>query len=91
MTKYRKKPVEIEAWPIQSLLEVASIDINSLPARVLDAVKDDVLEFKEGRIVIATLEGVMVGMAVDVLIQGVEGEFYPCARGIFDKTYEEVE
>lgn len=37
-----------------------------------------------------TLEGKMHGMAGDYLIEGVEGERYPCAKRIFEKTYDEV-
>ena len=35
-----------------------------------------------------TLEGIMKGEPGDMLIQGVEGEFYPCKLEIFNKTYE---
>lgn len=35
-----------------------------------------------------TLEGVMEGKAGDFLMLGVNGEYYPCARDIFLKTYE---
>ncbi len=45
---------------------------------------------RDGRMVIATLEG---GHWVDLndwIIQGVQGEFYPCKPDIFDMTYEAV-
>lgn len=36
---------------------------------------------------IETLEGDMLGNTGDWLIQGVEGEFYPCKDSVFRKTY----
>lgn len=38
---------------------------------------------------VETLEGVMRGKAGDFLIEGLQGEVYPCAREIFMKSYEE--
>lgn len=35
-----------------------------------------------------TLEGAMHGKPGDYLVCGVEGEFYPVAKRIFEKTYE---
>ncbi len=40
---------------------------------------------------ISTLEGQMSVSIGDWVIQGVEGELYPCKPDIFEKTYEEVE
>ena len=42
---------------------------------------------KEG-MPIETLEGTMLLSFGDVLIKGINGEFYPCKRDIFDKTYD---
>lgn len=39
---------------------------------------------------VETLEGVMEGSAGDWLIEGIEGELYPCKDSIFRATYEEV-
>lgn len=41
-------------------------------------------------VIIKTLEGEMLGNTGDYLIQGIEGEFYPCKPEIFNKTYEKV-
>ena len=38
---------------------------------------------------VETLEGVMYGSLGDYLIQGIKGELYPCARDIFEESYEE--
>lgn len=37
-----------------------------------------------------TLEGQMTGQPGDYLIIGIKGERYPCAKAIFEETYEEV-
>jgi hypothetical protein len=37
---------------------------------------------------IKTLEGVMTANIGDWIIQGVNGEIYPCKPDIFEKTYE---
>jgi len=37
---------------------------------------------------VETLEGTMRGDQGDILIEGVEGELYPCDAGIFYETYE---
>lgn len=43
---------------------------------------------RDGRMMIATLEGYHHVDVGDWVIRGVEGEFYPCKPGIFEKTYE---
>lgn len=42
----------------------------------------------ECEVMIKTPEGNMRGAPGDWLIQGVEGEYYPCKHDIFKKTYE---
>lgn len=37
---------------------------------------------------IETLEGTMTARLGDWIIQGVQGEFYPCKPDIFEQTYE---
>lgn len=39
---------------------------------------------------VQTLEGDMKISIGDFVIEGVNGEFYPCKPDIFEKTYEEV-
>ena len=45
---------------------------------------------RDGRMVIATLEGGHWADLGDYVIRGVQGEFYPCKPDIFAATYEEV-
>lgn len=80
MTKYRKKPVVIEAEQFLN-----SADIHEFcKDKVREPVGKNYLE-------IETLEGIMRANEGDYIIKGVNGEFYPCKPDIFEKTYELVE
>ena len=85
--KFKKKPVEIDAWLISDLLEA-----DKLPEDIKAAVGLNILrishEFKSVRVF--TLDGVMMGDSTDWLIKGINGEFYPCKPDIFAATYEVV-
>ena len=45
---------------------------------------------RKNYIKIHTLEGEYTASPGDIIIKGVEGEFYPCKQNIFKKTYDEV-
>ena len=45
-------------------------------------------EFRDGELVIATLEGPLHASNGDWIIKGVKGEFYPCKPDIFELTYQ---
>ncbi len=81
MTKYRKKPVIIEA--IQYLREE---NLSSC----MDFCPDMVFNAKDNEYDIKTLEGNMKVSKGDYIIKGVQGEFYPCKPDIFEMTYEKV-
>lgn len=40
---------------------------------------------------IPTLEGTMIAGAGDYVIEGINGEYYPCKADIFHKSYEAIE
>lgn len=81
--KYRKKPIVIEAFRF-------CID-EEMPDWVSDAVtRNDIRTYKDGSCEIFTLEGVMKADKGDYIIQGVNGELYPCKPDIFEKTYDIV-
>lgn len=89
--KFRKKPVEIEAWPVSDVLTAISHDWAALPPAVAAAYEAHVLVAPTATgITIKTLEGDMLARAGEWLIQGVQGEFYPCKPDIFAATYEPV-
>lgn len=90
MTKFRKKPVEIEA--VQFGLATTRAEAwswavrNQLPGRSIRAVTD-----RHGHgLLIETLEGEMRANEGDWIIKGVAGELYPCKPDIFEATYEPV-
>lgn len=92
--KYRKKPVIIEAFQYDGDL----IDGNGLyyvPEWAAKAFESGVLYFKSyeyfpAELFIKTLERNMHVSFGDYVIQGVDGELYPCKPDIFEKTYELV-
>ena len=89
MAKFRKKPVEIEAWLIKSLHETVT---QELPQPVKDGIAAETLTFTSyGGLLIRTLEGMMEGNVTDWLIRGVQGELYPCKPDIFARTYTAVD
>lgn len=83
--KYRKKPVEVEAfrfgidsmpdWFVEKSLHSGEITVHGA--------------FLQADI--KTLEGVMIAKFGDFIIKGVKGEIYPCKPDIFYATYEESE
>lgn len=83
MSKYRKRPVVIEAMrfdghnydEISEFMDSAMLES---PGRTLD-------------LIIPTLEGDMRASPGDWIIKDVAGEFYPCKLHIFEATYEPVE
>lgn len=77
INKYRKKPVEIEAvqYDGKNLAECLKfLDGNHI--------------FEDNCLKIKTLEGNMTVSTDDYIIKGVQGEFYPCKKDIFQATYE---
>lgn len=87
MTKYRKKPVIIEAIQLspetlQECYDFIDPSTGNFPetGRGIDP--------EDGLFKITTLEGVMIANIGDYIIKGVCGEFYPCKPDIFEKTYE---
>ena len=92
--RYRKKPVEIEAYQLTS----ESLKWRGgWPQWLQDAENKSTIYFFYGGGIqglaaqINTLEGVMNCAMNDWIIQGVNGELYPCKPDIFEKTYEPVE
>lgn len=76
--KYIKRPVTIEA--VQYTGDNAE--------EIMSFVGEHLFITEEGHIIIPTLEGNMVAVPSDYIIKGVAGEFYPCKKDIFHKTYE---
>ncbi|WP_340398094.1 hypothetical protein NST50_15410 [Paenibacillus sp. FSL E2-0202] len=89
MPKYRKKPVEIEAiqWHKKTMMMHDVLKhfggLNGMAAKSMSR--------HFGELMIETLEGIMTVSDGDWIIQGVNGELYPCKPDIFAATYEAVE
>ena len=89
MTQYRKKQVVINAWPTKEISFFAVNDWSKMPKEINDVYEKGGWVFlTNGEINIPTLEGTMKANKDDMIIQGVNGEFYPCKQDIFEKTYE---
>lgn len=82
MTKYRKRPVIIQA--VQYLRE-------DNISECMDFCPDMVYNNQDNEYDIKTLEGNMRISRGDYIIRGINGEFYPCKPDIFHKTYELVD
>lgn len=81
MSKFRKKPVVIEAvrWTGDNHTEIR------------DFIPKEKRELSPEGLVIFTLEGNHQATIGDMIIKGVKEEFYPCKFDIFELTYEPVE
>lgn len=88
--KYVKKPIPIEAvqWTGSNRAEIANF---CHQARFIyhDAAWEAGVAGVVVQLVIHTLEGDMTAQQGDWIIKGVHGEFYPCAKDIFEETYDE--
>lgn len=89
MKKYRKKPIVIEAIQFKGFDNVEKVQ-KFMNGNIRIKFPND-QEGHDIQILIDTLEGTMKADVGDYIIKGVDGEYYPCKKGIFEKTYEEVE
>lgn len=104
-TRYRKRPVEVDAmeWPgsavtaspvIQWILDNGGTARYHEEERIklipLWPGDDNNFEVIPEHLSIDTLEGTMRALPGDFIIRGVAGEFYSCRPGIFAATYVEV-
>jgi len=77
MSKYRKKPIVIEAEQFFRQMDTIPICVE--------------YSYKSGEFFINTLEGIMEVRDGDWIITGIAGEKYPCKDSIFKLTYDLVE
>lgn len=82
MSRYRKKPVVIDAmqWTGSNGADLAAFLQGALWIHPADGAPE-----------IQTLEGNLEVAEGDYVIRGVKGEFYPCKPDIFEMTYEVAE
>lgn len=95
---FRKKVYDVECIELKSLknedirsvLEFMGYHTNGDVFKILHM--DELIEDYQlkGYVPIKTLEGVEALYPTEILIKGIEGEFYPVARENFDKVYSIV-
>jgi len=83
--KYRKKPVVIEAVQWHATQE----SWDAVLALGLEEWRPG--ETDSDSFYVCTLEGDHKATKGDYIIQGIQGEIYPCKPDIFEATYEPVE
>lgn len=107
ITKYRKKPVVVEARQFtgtnaETHAVYQWVEENTLGSFDCTPIIDGEdgarwpesgvsIDPRDGRMVIATLEGGHWVDLGDYIIRGVQGEFYPVKDSIFRETYEAVD
>ena len=89
--KATKKPVTIECFKYDGDLKNSDGKFY-VPEWAQKAYEDGTIFFKDqGEMYIKTLEGDHHASVGDYIIQGVNGELYPCKPDIFEKTYDIAE
>lgn len=86
MSKFRKKPIEVEAMQF-----IGDHESAFAISQWAEFVGVGTCSVKGYYLKVFTLEGVMHAQPGDWIIKGVKGEFYPCKPDIFEATYEKVE
>ena len=88
MSRYRKKPVVIEAWQWtgENYAEIREFTAGSFSlANLADRAKDPDITAEVFDELHSTWVGVHDG---DWIIKGIKNEFYPCRPDVFAETYE---
>ena len=89
MARYRKKPVEIEAWQFtKENFKKGAPQFIKQSSRTVTLWSQYGGEIIGGEI--HTLEGIHEVIENDWIIKGVKGEMYPCKPDIFEMTYEKA-
>lgn len=94
MSKYRKKPVVIEAITFDELVQIGKDQMVPLYGGMpwsFEYQGQPITHENDDCYLIPTSEGTMKFTREDMLITGVKGEIYPCKIDIFQATYEKVD
>ena len=95
--EYRKKPIVVSAveWSGDNIEEIAgfcgenNIKVEDIYGNVVGSFCRSHRPGDSWNLYIKTLEGDMFASVGDYIIEGINGEFYPCKPDIFKNTYEE--
>lgn len=85
MSKYRKKPVVIDAFKW-----TGDVHQKEDPEWICKKIASGEVYFKDGNLFIKTLEGEMIADYGDYIIKGIKGEVYPCKPDIFEIIYDKL-
>ena len=94
MSKYRKKPIEIEAVQWKTFGDHPAVEagwIDPIRGTILLPGQRHLAARSEKTAIIKTLEGWHEVRPGDWIIAGIKGELYPCKPDIFELTYEAVQ
>lgn len=83
--KFRKKPVVIEARRWNGVNER---ELQRWAHEGVDPMTNTIIGYDGLSLTVRTLEGTMRANVGDMIIKGVQGEFYACKPDVFDATYE---
>ncbi|MBA5932948.1 hypothetical protein [Weissella confusa] len=87
--KARKKPIAIDVWqvPEGDILDAVA------PTWVVDAIDEGMIAEipNSDDFAVNTLEGRMIAHVGDYLAKGIDGELYPIAKDIFERTYDVID
>ena len=85
----QKKPV---------VIDFIEINVNTTPEEIKSWVEsfnqkfEDYFDDNRNTLKVKTLEGTSYDVTTsDVIIRGVQGEYYPCKKDIFEETYKTIE
>lgn len=98
MLKFRKRPIVIEAFQMTLARRHSNSewpqwlhDAWNAPTDAEGTLQVDTRDPELLRLILCTREGPQTISWGDWIIQGVNGELYPCKPDIFEKTYDAVE
>lgn len=91
MTRFRKKPVEVEAFQFNWRDGDQPPDIPGVVYAAIYGKDSGHLLPKCERAYVETLEGSLHVSRGDWVVRGINGEFYPVKPDIFSATYEPID
>lgn len=83
--KAQKKPIIVDYF---KLPEKGDYDLDAFDKWSKEVDFNNFTSEKNECLGIEILEGVMIASPGDIIIKGINGEFYPCKPDIFLKTYD---
>ena len=88
MPLYRKKPIAVEAMQLPAENDDAPPELVEWLG--LMTPKQEFFSGRDGELEIETTSGLQVAQPLDWIIRGVDGEYYPCPKAVFEASYEKA-